>query len=110
MDIQQAQSICKKHINRYVEIRMKDGKTYDGIVESVDNENVYLAVPKGDGSRSSNAERQFGFAYPGFGYPGFYGYPGYGFGYPGYGFGYGRFARLALPLALLAGLTLLPYY
>ncbi|MEW9667275.1 hypothetical protein [Ammoniphilus sp. 3BR4] len=109
MDIQQAQSICKKHINRYVEIQMKDGKTYDGIVESVDDQNVYLAVPRGGSQRISNEGRQFGFGFPWYGYGGF-GYPWYGYGYPGYGFGYGRFRRLALPLALLAGLTLLPYY
>lgn len=105
MDIQQAKSVCKKHINRYVEIQMKDGKTYDGIVESVDDQNVYLAVPRGESPRMSNEERQFGFGYPLYGYGGF-GYPWY----PGYPFGYGRFYRLALPLALLAGLSLLPYY
>lgn len=108
MNQQEAYNLCMKHIHRYVEISMKDGKKFDGIVESVDNENVYLAVPRG-GERQGDESRQFGFGYPGFGFGGF-GYPGFGWGFPGYGWGYGRFARLALPLALIGGLSLLPYY
>jgi hypothetical protein len=132
-------NLCKNHMYRYVLLHTNDGKSYDGIIEHVDEKNVYLAVPltaTDIGNRSDddlieqdddefsrnedqNEQRQFlgGYGIPG-GYPG-YGYPGYG--YPGYGYpGYGhpgyvrprrrRFQRQILPLAALTGLALLPYF
>ncbi|WP_025028046.1 hypothetical protein [Caldalkalibacillus mannanilyticus] len=126
---------CVDHINRYVLIQTKDGYSYDGIVEHVDDQNVYLAVPIGEEIMSEpmyqprdqvsapdqrveqenpeSGERQF---YPGFGgYPGYGGfYPGYGYpayGYPGYGFPRRRrFSPLILPLTAIAALSLLPFY
>lgn len=98
---------------RYVLVQTSDNQYYDGIVESVDDNHLYLAVPVGGEMEreESNDERVFGgVGYgPGFGYPG-YGYPGYGF--PGYGYyrPRRRFQRLVLPLTALAALSLLPYY
>lgn len=48
MEKTEALTLCKKHINRYVLIQMSDGNMFDGIIESVDEQNIYLAVPVGD--------------------------------------------------------------
>jgi hypothetical protein len=107
----EAKALCKKHMHRYVMAQMNDGAEYDGIVESVDDENVYLAVPVGEvnapapmyqmpaygapaaqgcspcGDSPGYDYRTIG-AYGGYGAGGFgYGYPGYGTGIPGYGYG-----------------------
>jgi hypothetical protein len=115
MHKQEAIDLCKQHIHKYVLIHTKDGMQYDGIVESLDGDYVYLAVPAGAAELVSPQARTlpgyYGYGgYPyggGYGYG--YGYPGYGYGYPGYGYG-GRFRRLALPLAALTAISLLPYF
>ncbi|OZB91672.1 hypothetical protein [Paenibacillus sp. XY044] len=43
----EAIELCKKHMHRYVRATMSDGSVYDGFVESVDEEKLYLAVPVG---------------------------------------------------------------
>ena len=110
------QSLCKRHMHRYVLVQMKDGSQHDGIVENVDDENLYLAVPNNEVETMETMEAR---QYPGYGYGGYgvplYGYaqPGlYGYHTPGYGHGYPRrrFRRSILPLVALLGLTLLPYY
>lgn len=116
MHKQEAVDVCKQHMNKYVLIHTADGMQYDGIVESLDDEYVYLAVPVGAAELvppQARAWPGYGYGYggypyggAGFGYPG-YGYPG--FGYPGYGYGR-RFRRLALPLAALTAISLLPYF
>lgn len=119
---QNTYDICKNHLYRYVLVQTADQQSYDGIVENVDETNLYLAVPEGEALERdlSNDERLLGgggFG-PGPGYGGGYGYPGIGipgYGYPGYGYPYyprprRRFRRLVLPLAALTALTLLPYY
>lgn len=104
--------MCKKHMNKYVLVHTTDGLQYDGIVESIDDEYVYLAVPVGNTDLIPPQTRVFPgyYGYGGYPYgPGAYG--GYSYGYPGYGYGYGgRFRRLALPLAALAAISLLPYF
>lgn len=118
--------ICKSHLYRYVLVQTTDQQSYDGIVENVDETNLYLAVPEGEVEGAAvNEERLLGgLGYgPGLGYGAGYGYPGYGpglgygagYGYPGYGYPYyprprRRFRRLILPLAGLTALSLLPYY
>jgi hypothetical protein len=112
----EAVDVCKKHMHKYVLIHTTDGMQYDGIVESVDDDYVFLAVPVGAAELAPPQARALtgyygygGYPYGGAGYG--YGYPGYGYGYPGYGYGYGgRFRRLALPLAALAAISLLPYF
>ncbi|MGO4887499.1 hypothetical protein ACJ2A9_07075 [Anaerobacillus sp. MEB173] len=100
--------LCKNHLHRYVLVRTYDNHEYDGIIENVDNDNLYLAVPVGGmdrGENLDNEERFFG--------PGWYGgFPYYGSPYYGYPF-YPRpvrFRSLVLPLAALTALALLPYY
>ncbi|WP_068502021.1 hypothetical protein [Paenibacillus kribbensis] len=122
-----AKTLCQKHMYRYVCVWVKDGTMYDGIVEHVDDEKLYLAVPVGEMENANvnvnaNVNANVNLPYPpsncgcggsrAYGGYGFYPpYPAYGYGY-GYGFPYGRrrFNRLILPLAALAAIGLLPYY
>lgn len=107
MKHQEAHEICKKHMYRYVSVTMNTGAVYDGIVENVDDDHLYLAVPIG-GMDQEQMRAFLPYSYPGYGYGYPYGFPGYGF--PGYGFPRRRFARQILPLAGLLALSLLPYY
>lgn len=117
-------SLCQQYLNQHVQIQTQDHQMYQGIVESVDNDNVYLLIPDntqmemdysqmGQMPAQQGMTRQWGYG-PGYGYPG-YGYPGYGYpgyGYPGYGYPYyprPRYRRLALPLAALGTIALLPF-
>ncbi len=102
-------------MHSYVLAEMVDGTKVDGIVTGLDDEYVYLALPLEQHEQHTQPnmpnyhERQFGYGYQGYGYPGGYG-PGYG---AGYGPGYGRprrFRRLVLPLAALTALSILPWY
>ncbi|MEC0230315.1 hypothetical protein [Paenibacillus alba] len=102
MNHQEAHDLCNKHMHRYVGVTMSDGTIHDGIVEHVDEVNLYLAVPIGSMElEQMRAFVPFPTPYPYFGNPYFY---------PGYGFGRRRFARQVLPLAGLLALSLLPYY
>ncbi|OAZ50170.1 hypothetical protein [Paenibacillus polymyxa] len=120
-----AKTLCQQHMYRYVCVWVKDGTMYDGIVEHVDDEKIYLAVPMG-GEEMENVNlpyppnncgcgsRAYG------GYASYPPYPPYPYPYPypvpvpayAYGFPYGRrrFNRLILPLAALTAISLLPYY
>jgi len=99
----EAMELCKQHIHKYVLIHTTDGLHYDGIIAGIDEEHVILAVPAGPADAMMPQARAL---------TGYYGYPHYGYpyyGYPYYGYG-GRFRRLALPLAALAAISLLPYF
>ncbi|GGB39934.1 hypothetical protein F3157_07085 [Virgibacillus dakarensis] len=100
--------LCKDHMHSYVLAELVDGSKVDGIVTGLDDEYVYLAIPLEQYEHHTQPEmnhqnRQFGYGYPGYGYPG-------GFGYPGYGYPPRRFRRLILPLAALTALSVLPWY
>lgn len=104
---------CKRHMHSYVLVETTDGFQTDGIITGLDEENVYLAVPIDVGQQAVPASgqhmtpNQFGGGYPY--YPG---YPGYGRGgfRRGYRYPPPRFRRLVIPLAVLATLSLLPWY
>ncbi len=106
---------CREHMHRYVLVQTNDGRTYDGFVENVDEDNLYLAVFINVSIDREEAGEQMGASPQGVDEQRqLWGYPGYGFyGFPGYGF-YGprprRFRRLILPLAALTAISLLPYY
>ncbi|WP_420901933.1 hypothetical protein [Paenibacillus dendritiformis] len=108
--------LCLKHMHRYVKVTTYDGCCYHGIVEHVDDEYLYLAVPAGQWMHYGGAAASMDHAFVPYGFYGGYpgSYPGYYYGgfYPGYyPFGYYRpFNRLILPLAALTALALLPYY
>jgi hypothetical protein len=91
----EAHSLCKEHMNRFVRVQMQDGAVYDGVIENVDEEYVYMACPV----RADEEDARY-LPYPGV---------GYGFGYP-YGYHYPRYRRYGLPLAGLLALSLLPYW
>jgi len=125
---------CKSHMYRYVSVQTTDGFEIDGIIEQIESEHLYLAVPISEGDRGEFRVFPYplqgagltGPGYPGYGFPGpvpggigpvgipgYPGYPGYPVqpGYPGYGpYHRRRFYRQILPLAALVGLALLPYY
>jgi hypothetical protein len=104
LEKEQAYLLCKQHIHRYVVIQVADGSSHDGIVENVDEEILYLAVPMG-GTEAESTRAFLPYGYPSYGY----GY-GYGYPYPGPFYPRRRFYRRAFPLAGLLGLSLLPYY
>lgn len=96
----EAHALCKEHLNRFVRVQMQDGAVFDGVIEHVDDEHVYMACPVRDGE--TDEDRYVPYPGPAFGYPGYPGYP--------YGYFYPRYRRYALPLAGLLALSLLPYW
>src|SRR5690625_5182680 len=86
---------CKRHLHSYVLIETTDGFKTDGILTGLDDKNVYLAVPIGEQkglekkNKKPNVMQQFNHR-------------------PN--FPPRRFRRIIIPLALLATLTLLPWY
>lgn len=114
MEKVEAKKLCKEHMHRYVCVQMHDGALYDGIVENVDDDMIYLAVPVGHEAvvNHPHANANWGPNMMPVPYSaherGFF--PGYGYPYPYYGYGRRRFNRLVLPLIGLTALTLLPYY
>jgi ribosome maturation factor RimP len=44
--VQRMHSAFEKNISRHVRIKTQDNKVYEGYIEKVDDEHVYLAVPK----------------------------------------------------------------
>lgn len=93
----EAHTLCSAHMGRFVRLQMSDGAVYDGVIEKVDGEHVFIACPV----REEEGEVARYLPYPG--YAPFIGYPGYPYTY------YPRFRRYALPLAGLLALSLLPY-
>ncbi|MEY9091761.1 hypothetical protein [Paenibacillus sp. RC84] len=106
MQKHEAKSLCQQHKYRYVLIQLNDGTVHDGIIENVDDDYVYLAIPVGGRGGGESETRAFGWGYPYYGYP-YYGYFPYG-GYPYYP--RRRFYRGVFPLVALTVLSLLPYY
>ncbi|WP_236035013.1 hypothetical protein [Alkalihalobacterium elongatum] len=99
---QYMQSLCQQYMNQHVMVQTNDHQTYHGIIEHVDNDHVYLAVPMTDTQHHGhgfmrNDERQWGFGYP---------YAPYPYPYPFYP---SPFRRLVLPLAALTAISLLPF-
>ena len=82
MSIDYYHGLCNRHKGRAVEIKTHDGRCHRGIIQSVDNRNVYMR-PIGRGGDLG-----------GFGY-GFGGYGGYRPGF-GYGIALGAIGTLAL--------------
>ncbi|GGH88707.1 hypothetical protein JOD43_000732 [Pullulanibacillus pueri] len=87
------------HLNKPVKVDLHDGKTYEGIMEHLDQDNIYLLIQISPNTAGNEQySRSFGYGgagYPGTGYgAGYGGYPGQGYGaqhggYPGGGYGPG---------------------
>jgi len=86
---------CKRHMHSYVLLETTDGFKTDGIITGLDDTNIYLAVPieeqvgKQKGNKNKHSAQQF---------------------YRGSYFPPRRFRRIIIPLAVLATLSLLPWY
>lgn len=78
--------MCNKYHYHFVQIETVDG-VYDGIIDGVDGDHVYLLVPSGE----IEGEEHYGHEYRPDGYP--YGSP-FGFGYPRR---FRRFGRFSFP-------------
>ncbi|MGW8957082.1 hypothetical protein [Paenibacillus sp. NPDC055715] len=102
-----AKTLCQQHMHRYVCVWVKDGTMYDGIVEHVDDEKIYLAVPMGEAENVNLPYPPNNCGCGSRAYGGFASYPSYGYGFP---YRRRRFNRLILPLAALTAISLLPYY
>lgn len=113
-------SLCQQYLHQNVMIQTNDNQSYQGMIEGVDDDYVYLVVPMDDmsGGMHYRSEDQRFIGGPGVGFGGvpggWYG-PGYGWYGPGYGYwGYPRprpgFRRLVLPLAALTAVSLLPFF
>ncbi|AXI08884.1 hypothetical protein CUC15_08130 [Oceanobacillus zhaokaii] len=84
MSFEQNHALCRKHMGRAVEIRMRNGRIHRGIIRRVDNRRVYL--------RPIGQNRNLG---------------GFGLGYYGYG-GYGGFGA-GFAIGAISSLVLLPF-
>ncbi|MCR6110219.1 hypothetical protein HXA35_07750 [Bacillus sp. A301a_S52] len=95
MNIQEIKKHCENHLHRYVLVTTNDGRQFDAIVESVNDDHISLAVPiSGESMMHEGSHYQEGMP-QGFGYGAGAGYednmarqftPGYGPGpYPPYG-------------------------
>jgi hypothetical protein len=104
----EAHQMCMEHMNKFVRIQMHDGALFDGIIEHVDEEHVYIASPVMDEEEGARFMPHPGFG-PGFGH-GFGTGFGPGFGHPFHPFvPFPRFRRFALPLAGLLALSVFPF-
>lgn len=111
----QMYDLCKDYMHSYVLVETTDKQYIDGILTGVDEENAYLAVPIE--AMPVSSQNNYNHPYPRSNDDSFqnfsYGFGGYGYGGYGPGFGYrppNRFRRLVLPLAFLAGISLLSWY
>lgn len=88
--------LCQQYMHQPVMLQTHDHQVYQGIIEGVDSDHVYLLIPIHMNREDS---RQFGYSpyYPPYYYP-YYPYPRPGF------------QRLILPLAALTAISLLPFF
>lgn len=93
-DLQDLHDKCRKCMMYHVRLTMKDGSTFDGIIENVDSDRIIVLVGEDvmdqGNENEDNMQRQY-----------------YSYGRPRRR--YRRFRRQAYPLATLAALSLLPY-
>ncbi|MGM0904681.1 MAG: hypothetical protein ACQEXB_26915 [Bacillota bacterium] len=94
---------CVKLMYHHVVITMNDGKTYDGIIESVDGNNMSVLVGEDvpDPGDTGGNTRQFDL------YGGYGDYDDYGYGRPRRRFR--RYRRRRFPFPYVVAVNLLPY-
>jgi small nuclear ribonucleoprotein (snRNP)-like protein len=91
---------CVKLMYHHVVITMNDGKTYDGIIESVDGNNMSVLVGEDVPEQADNGENNRQFDLYG-------GYNDYGYGRPRRRFR--RYRRRRFPFPYVVAVSLLPY-
>ncbi|MEC0135604.1 hypothetical protein P4H94_01655 [Paenibacillus macerans] len=92
--------MCRKYHHHFMHLEGTDGRVYEGIIDGIDDDHVYLLVPIGetDGDDRAFGGYPFGtFGYGGFPYGGFGGYPFYGYPFYGYPRRFRRFIRRPFP-------------
>jgi len=90
-DLQSIRDHCNRLMNFHVVVTMRDGSTFDGIIDSVDTDRVCILVGEDVMEQECDDQRQF------FG----------GFGFPRRRFR--RFRRRFFPFGTLAAISLLPF-
>ena len=88
MNLQSIYNDCRAMMNYHVILRMKDGREFDCVIESVDPESVNVLMGEDVVMRDDENNRQMEYRNPR---------------------RYRRFRRRNFPLASLLGLALLPY-
>ncbi|MGC4378472.1 hypothetical protein WD019_16345 [Fictibacillus sp. Mic-4] len=103
-------SLCKQHMYCHVVVTMQDGTKTDGIIYQVDDQNVYMLIPKKQAGHGGSGQ-----------YPGrqeaedqrFFGPFGVGPWGPGGGgrwwYYYQWYQPATFPLASITGITLFPF-
>ncbi|MBP2257415.1 hypothetical protein [Virgibacillus alimentarius] len=91
--------LCKRYKYHFIQCEGMDGQMYDGIIDGVSDEDVYLLMPVGDMDRENQGDRPRQFDY------------GYNYGYGGYGYPrrFRRFRRRRFPFFSLRRLFF-PYF
>ncbi|MFA1819548.1 hypothetical protein ACDX78_04965 [Virgibacillus oceani] len=91
--------LCKRYKYHLIQCEGTDGQMYDGIIDSVSDDSVYLLVPAGDTERDNQDDMTRQFDY------------GYNYGYGGYGYPrrFRRFSRRRFPFFFLRRLFF-PYF
>lgn len=92
---------CNKYVYHHVVFNMKDGSSFDGIIENVGPDSITVLVGE-DVMEREDSNKSYERQYYGGGY-----WDGYGYGRPRRRFR--RFGRQIIPIAALASLALLPY-
>ncbi|MEH7380233.1 hypothetical protein V7138_07110 [Bacillus sp. JJ1533] len=72
---------CKKHLYQIIQIELKDGSVYQGILHSYDREKMYILMPKTGHSHFPShtmGERDDSRLFPFFGPFGLFGFPFFG--------------------------------
>ena len=87
-NLQDLYNDCKKMINYHVVLRMKDGREFDGVIESVEPDSVNVLMGEDVILRDDEQNRQMQYNNPR---------------------RFRRFRRTNFPLASLLALSLLPY-
>lgn len=93
-NVQQAAWNC---MHKYVGVTTNTGQSYDGFIAHVDQQHITLAIPSSEMLEQANGMAANGSAYRQFGF-----YPGF---YPRR-----RFYPMRIPLGVVTGLFLLPFF
>ncbi len=61
----QLHDFCTQHRHHLVNVETTDGQVYDGIIDAVQQDGVFMLIPMGEMERENNEEleRQFGFGF-----------------------------------------------
>ncbi|MGC4375377.1 hypothetical protein WD019_00355 [Fictibacillus sp. Mic-4] len=96
--LKKMQRQCRKFLQNHVNVLLMDGNSYDGFIEFVDQQNVYLAIPYVEANQEETTEDRNNNERT---------YPYYGYSAPVSSY---SIQRVILPLAGIGGVSAVPYY